>query len=179
MAGQGKVILDRNGLALTSQVTNQRVSAVTFLRTDGATPYGYLVGNESLGWPNLNLYTTMGSRSTSIELNHLSATTESIKLALTGESTYMQLSNNVFTVLATGQVTFSTASFGIGGDTVISGDTKTGGGLVIGDANLDPLTGVLLMKERTSATSTTPTDTAQIWVQDLSLIHISEPTRPY
>jgi hypothetical protein len=114
------------------------------------------------------LYTTLGSRSTSIELNHLSATTESIKLALTGESTYMQLSNNVFTVLATGQVTFSTASFGIGGDTVISGDTKTGGGLVIGDANLDPLTGVLLMKERTSATSTTPTDTAQIWVQDVS-----------
>jgi hypothetical protein len=32
--------------------------------------------------------------------------------------------------------------------------------------NLDPLTGVLLMKERTAATGATPADAAQIWVQD-------------
>jgi hypothetical protein len=31
---------------------------------------------------------------------------------------------------------------------------------------LTPFTGVLLMKERTAATTATPADTAQIWVQD-------------
>ena len=47
-------------------------------------------------------------------------------------------------------------------------DISAGGGLAIGDASLDPLTAVLLMKERTAATGATVADTAQIWVQDVA-----------
>jgi hypothetical protein len=47
-------------------------------------------------------------------------------------------------------------------------DARIGGGAVIGDVNIDPLIGVLVMKERTSATTPTPADTAQIWVQDVA-----------
>jgi hypothetical protein len=47
-------------------------------------------------------------------------------------------------------------------------DARIGGGLSIGDVTLDPLTGVLVMKERTSATTATPADAAQIWVQDVA-----------
>jgi hypothetical protein len=48
------------------------------------------------------------------------------------------------------------------------GQARISGGLAIGDVTLDPLTGVLLMKERTAATGATPADTAQIWVQDVA-----------
>ena len=46
--------------------------------------------------------------------------------------------------------------------------TRISSGLVIGDTTITPLTSVLVMKERTAATSTTPADTAQIWVQDVA-----------
>lgn len=50
----------------------------------------------------------------------------------------------------------------------LNADTGISGGLVIGDVNIDPLTGVLVMKERTAATAATVADTAQIWVQDVA-----------
>jgi hypothetical protein len=66
------------------------------------------------------------------------------------------------------KTTIMAATTDISGSVVAGVDVRLGGGLAIGDTTLDPLTGVLLMKERTAATAATPTDTAQIWVQDVS-----------
>ena len=46
------------------------------------------------------------------------------------------------------------------------GQARIGGGLVVGDTTIAPLTAVLVMKERTADTGATVADTAQIWVQD-------------
>ena len=46
--------------------------------------------------------------------------------------------------------------------------TRISSGLVVGDTTITPLTAVLVMKERTSATAATVADTAQIWVQDVA-----------
>ena len=152
--GDGRVVLDRNGLEMTVQNSPTYNPMLRFLNPSGV-EYGNLGGLFTTGYAGLLFGTRNSSRSAQLEFVQDSAS-EEISLATTGEA------NRI--VISSGGSVNVVASASIG----LFAPTRISSGLVIGDTTITPLTAVLVMKERTAATSTTPTDTAQIWVQDVA-----------
>jgi hypothetical protein len=150
--------LDKSGLTLENTATFWKPeNSVKWALSNGAV-FGLVTATENLGTPVPERYIEMG-------VNPLygqdDATEAGIRIAevLDTNSTYARITATDIGLYG---------SLGVNGPARIEGDTRIGGGAVIGDVNIDPLTGVLVMKERTAATSTTPADTAQIWVQDVA-----------
>ena len=127
-------------------------SSIRF-REAGLSAYGSIDG-MSLGdtW-FLSLKTNYGGRMARILLDQ-GITKEAIHLETTDGNSRIRIDSD--------------SGISIVGKTLLNDDIRIGGGLTVGDTTLDPLAGVLLMKERTTATAATPADAAQIWVQDVA-----------
>jgi hypothetical protein len=157
VAGAGAVVLDRSGLQLIDPTPGAgRASEIRFRESVSATRYGYIRG----GGYGFDLGIQLPSAR-----HALSMMPDGVYLR-NGDSTETSLLvSNGAVVIDNNAANATLFVSGVGG---FAGDTIIGGGLAIGDVALDPLTGVLLMKERTAATTATPADTAQIWVQDVA-----------
>jgi hypothetical protein len=149
--GNNAARFDKGGLSLKN--TNaywKPENSVKWIRDNGQV-FALVTASENTDW--LDRYIEMGIG----PLYGQSAATETgIRIGEetdTPDSGYIRLTAN---------------DIGVYGPLHANSDAIVNGGLAIGDATLDPLTGVLLMKERTAATAATPADTAQIWVQDVS-----------
>jgi hypothetical protein len=159
--GQGKVLLDREGLSFSTTSTYQASSALKFLDAAGRV-YGKLYGYDA-------------AFNDSMELSVTSPDGTNSSVVLTSAN------GNAVTSIVAGGASVS-LSMGLSGYTSFDmtgvdelaavgtmaklGQARIGGGLVVGSTALTPLTGVLVMKERTADTGATVVDTAQIWVQD-------------
>ena len=156
VAGAGKVVIDRSGMVI-SPLSGSTAPALRLAPGSSDSTYGYLDGDSSS--------VTIGLKGTTV-LNgpRMSVTRDGLWLNHVGgfPSTLYVTNGAIVADFENGGVLSVNDRLGV------TNDIAAGGGLVIGDTTLDPLTGVLLMKERTSATTPTPADTAQIWVQDVS-----------
>jgi hypothetical protein len=155
VAGAGAVVLDRSGLQLIDPTPGAgRASEIRFRESVSATRYGYIRG----GGYGFDLGIQLPSAR-----HALSMMPDGVYLR-NGDSTETSLlvSNGAVVIdnNAANAALFVSGAGGFAGNTII------GGGLVVGSTALTPLTGVLVMKERTADTGATVVDTAQIWVQD-------------
>jgi hypothetical protein len=161
-AGQGKVVLDRNGIAIVCGAIAAEYKAIKF-QSDSGSQFGRISGTYDSGSSFIEYKAQHPSSGVlaSLSLSSMAAGGNSSVVLNTGLA-FVTLNQNDFVVTTPNRSIINSPRLLLEGDALISG------GAVIGDVNIDPLTGVLVMKERTSATSATPTDTAQIWVQDVS-----------
>jgi hypothetical protein len=161
--GQGKVLLDREGLSFSTISTYQAASALKFLDAAGRV-YGKLYGYDAAFNDSMELSVTSpdgtnssvilasanGNATTRIEAGGASV---SLSMGLSGYTSFDMIGVDELAAVGT---------------MAKLGQARITGGLVVGSTALTPLTGVLVMKERTAATGATVADTAQIWVQDVS-----------
>jgi hypothetical protein len=161
VAGQGTTILDRNGLTIIGNESYEEFRAIKF--KSGSTLFGRIQGEYVANdYSDVSIWSTHPLSSTAVYLN--------ISARPGGNSGIISSVGDTYLQVATGNISLSAEDFVNLNTPALSvmGDGRFLGGLTIGDPNLDPLTAVLLMKERTSATTATPADTAQIWVQDVA-----------
>jgi hypothetical protein len=161
--GQGKVLLDREGLSFSTTSTYQASSALKFLDAAGRV-YGKLYGYDA-------------AFIDSMELSVISpdGTNSSVILASANGNAITRIEAGGASVSLSMGLSGYTSFDMIGVDELAAvgtmaklGQARITGGLVVGDTTIAPLTAVLVMKERTAATTATPADTAQIWVQDVA-----------
>jgi hypothetical protein len=159
--GQGKVLLDREGLSFSTTSTYQASSALKFLDAAGRV-YGKLYGYDA-------------AFIDSMELSVISpdGTNSSVILASANGNAITRIEAGGASVSLSMGLSGYTSFDMIGVDELAAvgtmaklGQARITGGLVVGDTTIAPLTAVLLMKERTADTGATPADAAQIWVQD-------------
>jgi hypothetical protein len=160
-AGQGTTILDRNGVTIVVGETAADYRSIKF--QSGASQFGRIAATYDSG-SCLVEYKAQHPSSGVAALIYQTSQPQggNSSIALNVGSAFVVLSQNDFSVTTPNRSIINSPR------TLIEGDVGVAGGLALGDVTLDPLTGVLLMKERTSATTATPADTAQIWVQDVA-----------
>jgi hypothetical protein len=153
VAGQGKVVLDRHGLAITADTVNTEETAIKWL-TPAAVVFGSLNAVYHGVANTVELSTTPGSGGSQVA-----------QLVLVGNN-----GSNTRGALIAGT---SSVNVNYGGSVEIDATTlqvdasaRISGGLVLGDTSIaPPLSGVLLMKQRSAAIGATPAEAAQLWIQ--------------
>ena len=156
VAGQGKLLLDREGLSLSTISTYQAASAIKFLDAAGRV-YGKLYGYDAAFNDSIDLAVTSPDGTNSL-ISLTSANGNAITRLVAGTASIsLSMALSGYTSLdMTGISELTARDTGVIAKSLLLGETSGG---------VPPLTGVLVMKERTAATSTTPTGAAQIWVQ--------------
>lgn len=134
-AGDGKVVLDRNGLGIIAQATSVRNSALTFIDS-GGTLFADVAGIT----PN--------------------PTSRYLTLRAWKDSTFSTIRMEAFN--GGGQIDLQTQGAGV---FVGPSSVRVSTGLTIGDDTSAALDSVILIKERTAAPAATPSGFAQFWVQ--------------
>jgi hypothetical protein len=150
VAGQGKVVLDRDGLGITVQNAPNLNSAVSFYSTGDTIPYGALEGVSLGGAYLLSLRTSIGGRMGRLVLDQ-STTKEKIYMETTGGGSRLEVDSQY--------------GISLGAPTIrLSGDTEVSGGLAVGSQTAAPDAGALFLNARTSTVTVWPGG-GQLWVQ--------------
>jgi len=127
VAGQGKVVLDRDGLGITVQNAPNLNSAVSFYSTGDTIPYGALEGVSLGGAYLLSLRTSIGGRMGRLVLDQ-STTKEKIYMETTGGGSRLEVDSQY--------------GISLGAPTIrLSGDTEVSGGLAVGYQTAAPTPG--------------------------------------
>ena len=153
--GDNTVRLDKGGVTIQNQVFWKPENSIKWLRPDGnvsALITAAAAADVAERFIEMGLNPRYGE---------WQATDAGLRIGIFNDN-----ANDTYAALFATNVELS-LNVSVGGTLQVVQDGRIGGGLVVGNTTLDPLAGVLLMKERTAATAATPADTAQIWVQDM------------
>jgi hypothetical protein len=168
VAGAGALTLDRDGAIFRPDngfYNSDTTGAFRWLSNAGAFNLA-IRGSISDSLNDLSLALRAKGNSTSsaaveVEAHKNGTIPGSVSLIINGSEMHrLDVSNDGIDLISPDKVLANTPIL------AATEDMRIGGGAVIGDVNIDPLTGVLVMKERTADTGATVVDTAQIWVQD-------------